>query len=269
MVTLRHVLTNRMRDLLNRPEPALGAWANLSDPAVVEIMGIAGLDYTFIDTEHNGLDLEGLKNHLRAARAYGLANMVRVYTPEEKFVLRVLDTGAEGILAPHCVTADDARAAVDAIRFPPVGKRGYTMNSRGADYGGHGAGSNTEMAEILNRLLVCGIYIEDIEAVENIEDIVSVPGVDFCQIGPGDLSASMGLTGTVNHPDVAAAVDRVRRACQQAGVAVGMTVEHPSVSLSYDELREQGFKALIVGNDSGMLLNGFQSRVRSLRKAAV
>jgi 4-hydroxy-2-oxoheptanedioate aldolase len=259
------MLKNRMRELLNRSEPALGAWTNLSDPSVVEIMGIAGLDYTFIDTEHNGLDLEGLKNHLRAARAYGLANMVRVYTPEEKFILRVLDSGAEGILAPHCATPDDARAAVEAVRFPPAGKRGYTMNSRGADYGGHGAGSNTEMAEVLNRLLVCGIYVEDIAAVDRIEDIVSVPGVDFCQIGPGDLSASMGLTGTVNHPDVAAAVDRIRRACLAAGVTVGMTVDHPSYSLSYDELRELGFNALIVGNDAGMLLKGFQTRVQELR----
>lgn len=123
------------------------------------------------------------------------------------------------------------------------------MNSRGADYGGHSAGSNTEMAEVLNRL----------------QEIVSVPGVDFCQIGPGDLSASMSLTGTVNHPEVAAAVDRIRRACLGAGVTVGMTVDHPSYSLSYDELREQGFKALIVGNDAGMLLKGFQSRVRELR----
>lgn len=259
------MLVNRMRELLDRDQPALGAWTNLSDPSIPEIMGIAGLDYTFIDTEHNGLDMEGLKNHLRAARAYGLASLVRVYTAEEKFVLRVLDSGAEGILAPHCASADDARAAVAAVRFPPVGSRGYTMNSRGADYGGHGLASNTEMAEHLNRLLVCGIYIEDIKAVDQIEDIASVPGVDFAQIGPGDLSASMGLTGSVNHPDVVAAVERIRKVCQAAGVAVGMTVEHPSYSLSYEELREQGWKALIVGNDSGMLLSGFKRRVDSIR----
>ena len=263
------MLMNRMRELLNRSEPALGAWTNLSDPSIPEIMGIAGLDYTFIDTEHNGLDLEGVKNHLRAARAYGLANMVRVYTPDEKFVLRILDSGAEGILSPHCTSPDDARAAVAAVRFPPAGSRGYTMNSRGADYGGHGKRDNTEMAEELNRLLVCGIYIEDIKGVDQIEDIVSVPGVDFVQVGPGDLSASMGLTGTVDHPDVVKAVDRIRTACNDAGVAIGMTVEHPSVSLSYAELREQGYKALIVGNDSGMLLKGFQSRLASIRKDAV
>jgi 4-hydroxy-2-oxoheptanedioate aldolase len=262
------VLVNRMRQLLEGSEPALGAWTNLSDPSIPEIMGIAGLDYTFIDTEHNGLDLEGVKNHLRAARAYGLANLVRVYTPEEKFVLRVLDSGAEGILSPHCATPDDARAAVAAIRFPPSGNRGYTMNSRGADYGGHGMRDNTEMALELNRLLVCGIYIEDIAAVDRIEDIVSVPGVDFVQVGPGDLSASMGLTGTTNHPDVVKAVDRIRDACAAAGVAVGMTVEHPSYSLSYHQLREQGFRALIVGNDSGMLLKGFQTRVAAIRKPA-
>jgi 2-keto-3-deoxy-L-rhamnonate aldolase RhmA len=143
------------------------------------------------------------------------------------------------------------------------------MNSRGADYGGHGAGSNTAAAEQLNRLLIVGIYIEDISAVERIEEIVSVGGVDFCQIGPGDLSASMGHTGSVNHPEVAAAVDRVRQACLRAGVALGMTVEHPSYSLSYEELKDQGFKALIVGNDSGMLLSGFQARLRSLRLPVV
>ena len=259
------MLANRMRELLNRPEPALGAWTNLSDPSIPEIMGIAGLDYTFIDTEHNGLDLEGLKNHLRAARAYGLANMVRVYTPDEKFVLRVLDSGAEGILSPHCASPDDARAAVAAVRYPPLGNRGYTMNSRGADYGGHGMRDNTEMAAELNRQLVCGIYIEDIAAVERIEDIVSVPGVDFVQIGPGDLSASMGLTGTTNHPDVAKAIERIRSACRAAGVALGGTVEHPSYSHSYEELREQGFKALLVGADSSLLLKAFQARVNSIR----
>jgi 4-hydroxy-2-oxoheptanedioate aldolase len=261
------MLKTRRRELLTRSEPALGAWTNLSDPSVVEIMGIAGLDYTFIDTEHNGLDLEGLKNHLRAARAYGLGTLVRVYTPEEKFVLRVLDSGAEGVLMPHCSTASEAREAVDAVRYPPAGKRGYTMNSRGLDYGGHGAGSNTEMAEQMNRLLVCGVYIEDIEAVGRIDEIVGVPGIDFVQIGPGDLSASMGLTGTVNHPDVGAAVDRIRKACQDANVAVGMTVEHPSYSLSYEELHDQGFNALIVGNDGGMLLKGFQSRIAALGRA--
>jgi 2-keto-3-deoxy-L-rhamnonate aldolase RhmA len=79
----------------------------------------------------------------------------------------------------------------------------------------------------------------------------------------------MGLTGTVNHPDVVKAVDRIRIACNNAGVGIGMTVEHPSVSHSYAELREQGYKALIIGNDSGMLLKGFQSRLASIRKGAV
>ncbi|HEX6548068.1 MAG TPA: aldolase/citrate lyase family protein [Candidatus Dormibacteraeota bacterium] len=255
-----------MRELLQGHDTVLGAWANLSDPACVEIMGIAGLDYVFIDMEHNGLDMEGLKNHLRAARAFGLGSMVRVYTPEEKFVLRVLDCGAEGILAPHCATPEEARLAVEAVRYPPEGKRGYTMNSRGADYGGHGLGSNTEAAEALNRMLVVGIYIEDIAAVERIDEIVAVPGVDYCQIGPGDLSASMGYTGSVNHPEVVAAVDRVCAACVKAGISVGMTVQHPSYTLSFEDARAHGYKALIVGNDSGMLLSGFQARLASLRQ---
>lgn len=262
------MLRNRMRELLEAPEAVLGAWTNLSDPAIVEIMGAAGLDYTFIDTEHNGLDLEGLQNHLRAARAYNLGVMVRVYTPEEKFILRVLDAGAEGILVPHCATPEDARRAVEAVRYPPEGKRGYTTGGRGGGWGAKDVGPATQMAKDLNRLIVCGLYIEDIEAVERIDEIVATPGVDFCQIGPGDLSASMGHTGSRNHPDVGAAIDRVRRACLAAGVHLGMTVEHGSYSLSYEELKSQGFKALICGNDSGMLMKGFQARLDALRPAA-
>ncbi|HZU59866.1 MAG TPA: aldolase/citrate lyase family protein [Solirubrobacteraceae bacterium] len=261
------MLRNRMRELLSASRPALGAWTNLSDPAVVEIMGAAGLDYTFIDMEHNGLDMEGLKNHLRAARAYGLGNLVRVSAADPKLILRVLDCGAEGILAPHCASPEDARRVVAAVRYPPEGERGYTNAGRGQEYGLHGLGSATDMARELNRLVVCGLYLEDIQAVEQIDEIVSTPGVDFCQIGPGDLSASMGLIGTRNHPDVVAAVARIRDACLAAGVAVGMTVEHHSCSLSYAELCESGYRALICGSDSGMIASGFKARLESLRGA--
>ena len=259
---------NQMRRLLEGDRPALGAWTYLSDPALIEIMAAVGLDYTCIDMEHNGLDMEGLQSHLRAAYAGNLAAIVRVWKNEPELIMRILDCGADGVVVPHVDTAEEARAAVSACRYPPLGHRGWSSHSRAGEYGAHGAKSEVDFAQQINRDVVCGVYIEDIEAVKNIDEIVSVPGVDFCQIGPSDLTASMGLTGHSQRPEVGEAINRVHDACMAAGVKLGMTVEHGAYSISYPVLEAQGYKALIVGSDAGMVIKGFEARLKQLRGKA-
>jgi len=189
---------NRVKRILREGGLALGTHVGgIADPQIVELIGLAGFDAAFIDMEHTTFDLHDVQLAVMAAERVGITPIVRTPGFDPAFILRLLDIGVQGIQVPHVSDAATARAAVNAVRYPPLGDRGMAAGSRAAEFGSiplveHMAQSNREI------LLAC--MIEDMAAVERIDEIAAVEGVDLLAVGPSDLSRSLGVSGQPDSP---------------------------------------------------------------------
>jgi 4-hydroxy-2-oxoheptanedioate aldolase len=261
-----HRRPNRLRELLQTRSLVLGPFISLSDPTVIDLVALAGYAFVLLDSEHGSLSLETIAHHIRAARANDLATLIRVPADDAAYIQRALDIGVDGVEIPHVTTAEAARRAVSAVRFPPDGRRGMYTKGVVANYGLHGYSSVRELTDAVNAEVVCNIIIEDVEGVENIDEIVAVPGIDFITVGPGDLSGSLNLIGQPDHPTLRAATEKVFAACRKAGIPT-----HTSASAaprSIDELRAAGIWMLTTDTDAASLLHGMQADVAALPKVS-
>jgi 4-hydroxy-2-oxoheptanedioate aldolase len=192
---------------LRDKKPVFGPLINFSSPWFVDVMGATGFDFVLLDAEHGPLSLESAEQMIRAAESAGMTPLVRVPANVPHEILRFLDVGAMGVQVPQLNSAADARAAANAVRFPPRGTRGLATLPRA---GGYGIGpSAPDYIEIANREVVLMAMVETREGVENIDAIAGTDGVDIIAIGPGDLSASLGFQGDRNAPAVREAVEHV------------------------------------------------------------
>ena len=230
---------NRVKKILREGGLALGTHVGgIPDPQIVELIGLAGFDAAFIDMEHTTFDLHDVQAMVMAAERVGVTPIVRTPGFDPAFILRLLDMGVQGVQVPHVSSAAVAREAVKAVRYPPEGERGMAAGSRAANFGEtplleHMARSNKEV------LLAC--MIEDMEAVEQIEEIAAVDGVDLLAVGPSDLSRSLGVSGHPDHPKLVAAIDRVRAAVRN-GVSVRLAIplNHGAFPRNAAQLKELG-----------------------------
>jgi 2-keto-3-deoxy-L-rhamnonate aldolase RhmA len=230
---------NRVKRIMNAGGLALGTHVGgIADPQIVEIIGLAGFDAAFIDMEHTSYDLRDVQLAVMAAERVGITSIVRTPGFDPAQILRLLDMGVQGIQVPHVSSPDTAREAVAAVRYPPHGERGMAAGSRAAEYGrvallDHMAQSNREI------LLAC--MIEDMEAVERIDEIAAVEGVDLLAVGPSDLSRSLGVSGHPDHPRLVAAIDRVREAVKKgAGARLALPLNHAAFPRNAAQLKELG-----------------------------
>jgi 4-hydroxy-2-oxoheptanedioate aldolase len=246
-----------MRELLETKSSAAGAFITMADPIAVELAAIAGFEFVVLECEHAAMSLETVQDHLRAARAREIGAVVRVPAEDWGFVQRVLDVGADGILVPHILDRERARRAVEAVRYPPLGRRGMSPASAAANYSAHGLGGIKQLTEWLNENTVLAIMMEEPDAIENIAEILD--GIDLVVVGPSDLSAALGLIGAPADPKLTAAIDGVFEACRRAGVKFGMPIEHASHSRSAADLRKAGAWFLSSGSDSSVLLQGLRA----------
>jgi 4-hydroxy-2-oxoheptanedioate aldolase len=246
---------NRLRELLDEGRPAYGVSINIPDPVAVELVGLAGFDYAFIDLEHSGIDLPRLETLLRTALGAGLGTVVRTPGPHSELTARIVDLGVDCVLVPRVASQNDVYEAVATVRFPPLGQRGIAEASRTADYGAHRAQGT---AAETNRTQVLGVMIETAGAVSDIEHIVKTDGLDFVFIGPEDLAASMGHIGERGHPDVQAAVQLVIDTAHRFGMKFAMGAGHPAVSVSTEQLVERGVSLVLSGRDSNLLLEALR-----------
>jgi 2-keto-3-deoxy-L-rhamnonate aldolase RhmA len=230
---------NRVKRIMQGGGLALGTHVGgIPDPQVVEIIGLSGFDAAFIDMEHTTLDLHDVQACVMAAERVGITPIVRTPGFDPAFILRLLDMGVQGIQVPHVSDPETARAAVSAVRYPPDGERGMAAGGRAAQYGKiplleHMASSNREI------ILAC--MIEDMEAVERIDEIAAVPGIDLLAVGPSDLSRSLGVSGQPDHPRLVAAIDRVRAAVKGgAGCRLAIPLSHAAFPRNAAQLKELG-----------------------------
>ena len=214
--------SHRLRRKLDAREPVTGAIVNVHAPWFIDLLGISGFDFVMLDAEHGPITPENVESMIRAAEQAGMSALVRVPANIPHIILGFLDAGAQAIQVPHIQTADDARLAVSAVRYPPVGARGMSMMTRAAH---HGFGQTAaEYVEAANREIVLVPMIETMEGVDNIDSILGVAGIDALFVGTGDLAASVGLPGQRNSPEVKDAVSHVVARATASGIPVGLPV---------------------------------------------
>lgn len=208
---------NRFKARLAEDRPMHGLWVTIPDPSVVEALAGAGFDWIVLDSEHTPVEPSGMLPLLQAAAASGVCVIVRPVVNDTALIKRHLDQGALTLLLPYVQTADEARAAVIAVRYPPRGLRGVAGTMRAAGFGRVADYTRRADAEIC--LIV---QVETVEALTNLDAIAGTDGVDAVFIGPSDLAASMGYPGQPGHPAVRAAIlkaiERLRALGKPSGI---------------------------------------------------
>ena len=198
------MLARKIKEQMRRGEPSIGSWMSMAHPSIAEILALAGYDWIVIETEHTAIDVSEVLRLIIAIEQRGSVPLVRLAWNDPIQAKAVLDSGAAGVLVPMVNTKADAELAVSMTKYPPLGYRGVGL-ARAQGYGiNFDAYVTNANADTL--LLV---QIEHREAVENIEQILSVTGIDGVFIGPYDLSLSLGIPGRLNHPDILAAKQKV------------------------------------------------------------
>lgn len=250
-----------LRESLLAGNPAVGTWLNSGSSIVAELMAAAGFDFICVDVEHSAVDLPQTQQLFQAIRSGNpdCAAIVRLHGVDYALVKRYLDAGARGVVAPLVRTREEAELLVEATKYPPQGLRGVGF-CRANDYGMRLA----DECERANDDILLAVQIEHIEAVDNIDEILSVDGIDAVFIGPYDLSASMGLTGQFDHPDYIAARDRILDACRRHNTIPGLHVVPPDPQQVIDR-QSEGYRFIAYSLDITMLTTACQDGLKIIR----
>ena len=196
---------NAMKEKLRAGQPAYGVSVMIPSPQIVEMIAAAGFDWVLIDCEHGTITLESVELMAMAAEASGITAIARPVSRSPEHILQVMDRGVMGVQVPHVKSAADARAAVAAVKFHPLGERSIAAGTRAAVYDAHG--TLADYVKAANEATLIAVQIEDKEAVENLDEILQVDDIDVFFIGPSDLSQSMGHPGNPKASPVAQAID--------------------------------------------------------------
>ena len=257
------MLASSIKEKLARGEASIGSWMSMAHVSIAEILASAGYDWVVVETEHTAIDVSEVLRLMIAIESRGAVPLVRLAWNDPIQCKAVLDSGAAGVIVPMVNTKADAELAVRSAKYPPMGFRGIGLaraQGYGQDFDRYVSRANADT------LLV--VQIEHIDAVNNIDDILSVPGIDATFIGPYDLSMSMGLPGQLTHPDVAAARDRVLKATLARGLAAGIHLVHPDRAAA--DLREylsSGYRFIALGTDILFLGDSCRALQASARRA--
>lgn len=218
---------NRMRARLDAGELAVGSALHSWSPRVMEIAGHAGLDFVRIDGEHNWRRDHTAEELMRAAAVAGIMPMLRVDKDNPYLVRKALEIGAGAVLVPNINTADEARAVVEAAKFPPAGTRGYCGDCFSA---GWGVNAGREWVEWSDSEPLVGVMIEHVAAMDHLDEIMAVQGLDYVFWGAADYSMSIGLRVPQRYnKEVLKATERVIAAAERAGVPVALPCEEENI----------------------------------------
>ncbi len=224
------------------------------------VLAAAGLEFFFIDTEHSTTSYAQIQALCRTGKGAGLVPLVRVTRNESWMISRALDVGAMGIIVPHIDSAAEAGAAINALKFPPLGKRGFGLGTIVTDLKGLSAQEEVNSA---NRETMGIMMIESPEGLQAVEEIAAVPGVDALFIGPYDLSLSLGILEQFDNPVYWNALEKIIHAGAKAGVAVGLQSNNMPMLL---RARDLGARFIIYSSDFSILLDGYKKGIAELKK---
>ncbi len=239
---------NRFKQALREARQQIGLWCTMPGGTVAEVLAGAGYDWIVFDTEHTPGDATTVLQQLQAAAPYPVSAVVRPVTNDAALIKHYLDIGAQTLLIPYVQNADEARAAVSAILYPPAGLRGVSGWTRATRYG-----RVPDYARRAAEELCLLVQVETVEALNEIEAIAAVDGVDGIFIGPADLAASMGHGADQKHPEVVAAIEDAIRRIRAAGKPAGILTLDGTFARRCMEI---GTLFTAVGTDGGILSRG-------------
>jgi 4-hydroxy-2-oxoheptanedioate aldolase len=255
-----HLPRNAFKQALAKGERQVGLWSGLASPIAADILAGAGFDWIVIDGEHGPNDITTLLPQLQAMRGGTAEPVFRVPWNDMVIIKRALDVGARSLLIPFVQNVEEARRAVAATRYPPLGIRGVSVTPRANDYG---RVQNYHKNAHLDTCVL--LQLETRAALDEIEAIAAIDGVDGIFIGPSDLAADFGHLGNPKHPDVKAAIKdaatRIRAAGKSAGFLTGVVDD-------IEPLFEMGFNFTAVGSDVGILARGAEQLAARFHKTS-
>lgn len=240
---------NSMQEYINAKKIAFGAVISVTDPTVAELAGDAGMDFVWIDSEHAALNFETIKNLLIGARASGCASLVRVRANDADLLKVVLDMAPAGVIIPMVNDATSARRAVEACKYPPYGRRGCGVR-RGTQYGAVAFDEYLKQSERAPWII---IQIEHRDAVENLDEILQVPGIDSICIGPCDLSGSLGILNQMDDPELNRILDEICARIKCKGKILG------AAAGDFPRWKERGVDWFAGISDWGAIAAGFRT----------
>jgi 2-dehydro-3-deoxyglucarate aldolase/4-hydroxy-2-oxoheptanedioate aldolase len=254
---------NPVKRALRAGQTVLGSeLSRLRSPEVPRLYALAGFDFVFIDMEHSPFGLETTADMIQAARVAEIVPVVRVPQAEYAYVCRVLDQGAQGVIAPRVNTPQQVRDLVSWMRYPPQGIRGFACTPQQTD---HRLVEPEVFIEAAHRETLCVIQIERTEALENLDEMLSIPGVDVACLGYMDLSVDLGIPGQLDHPTMVAAIDRLIAVSIKHGVAPGIICPQMNVVIRW---MKAGMRFVSFATEAILLQEAAASAVRYLRSGA-
>jgi len=259
------MLARKIKEKIRRGEPSLGSWMSMAHPSIAEILAMAGYDWVVIETEHTAIDVSEVLRLIIAIEQRGSIPLVRLAWNDPIQAKAVLDSGAAGVLVPMVNSKADAELAVQMTKYPPLGFRGVGL-ARAQGYGNN-FDAYVQNANADSLLIV---QIEHRDAVANLEEILSVPGIDGTFIGPYDLSLSLGIPGQLDHPEMLAAKRKVRDATLAHGLIPGIHFVQPRTA-AHDcrQAVAEGYRFIALGTDIlflGDSARALQNETRQLKE---
>lgn len=250
---------NTVKRLLKEGKPAIGAFLNIPSIASAEIMANVGFDWLVVDTEHGAIDLDTMHAMFVAISTTNTVPMCRVRVNDPSVIKQALDAGAYGVVVPMVNSPEEAERAVKACKYAPEGNRSAGPG-RWRYYGG------ADYQRYANDEVLVAIQIEHIDAVNRVEEILSVPGIDLVHMGPGDLAWSMGLGKGLGEKDPvhAEAMAKVLSAAKKAGIPIGNAARSVQEG---PKLLEMGYQFLMMMNDVNFLYNGASEALKFSRQS--
>lgn len=263
--------TKRERDMLKRlslkhqlqtGHVTIGSWITLAHPAIAEIMATAGFDWLAVDLEHSAMTMREAEDLIRVIDLCGVTPLARVASNDATHIKRVMDAGAHGVIVPMVNSKAEAEQAVAAVYYPPRGRRGVGL----ARAQGYGAAFQDYVARHQRESIVI-VQIEHIQAVEHLDEILSVKGVDGFFVGPFDLSGSLGVPGDFSHPAMVKALGDIQRVARAHRAAAGFHVIPPNPDEVVRKIRE-GYRLIGYSLDILFLGESCRGGLASVRGAA-
>ena len=255
--------TKNFKQRLLSGELLVGYEVDLCDPCISEMVGQAGFDYIWIDTEHSAMDYHTVLMHIIAAKAGGAASLVRIPWNEAYLAKRILEMGPDGIIFPQVGNAEELKKAMDACLYPPQGTRGFGPR-RACSY------CTEDLFQFIEEMpdRICRIaQIEHVDAVNDLDAMLKVPYVDAFIVGPCDLSGSIGHLNDISHPEVLALIDSCIAKCKAANIPIGVAVG----ANSEEDVRywlDRGFQFISAGSDMSAIASAARQQC-AMMKATV
>lgn len=249
-----------LKKRLKNGEFTVGSWITISSPVVAEIMATAGFDWLVVDMEHSAITLDSAQDMIRIIDLCGIPSLVRVGHNESNLIKRVMDAGSHGVIVPMVNCKEDAEKAVKSVKYPPHGFRGVGLaraQKYGADFEGYYSWNQNNSVVI--------VQIEHINAVNKLEEILSVPDVDGFIVGPYDLSGSLGVPGQFNHPDVQEALQQVKLVSSKMKALSGFHVIPPESSALLEK-KNEGYRFIAFSLDILYLGQSCRQGIKSIKQ---